>query len=113
MLLVHYANLKADFKKEVSRIANFLDIEITEGLWPKLIKHCSMEYMRSLAARLDLLEALFDGGANTFINKGTNGRWRDVLSSEEVALADEIAAKNLTPDCARWLKTGELPDGEK
>jgi hypothetical protein len=36
-------------------------------------------------------------------SKGTNGRWRDVLSAEEIAAADEIAAQNLTPDCAHWL----------
>ena len=29
------------------------------------------------------------------------------LSPEEVALADEVAAKLLTRDCAHWLKTGE------
>ena len=51
---------------------------------------------------------LFDGGGGSFINKGTNGRWKDVLSADEIAKADLIAAKNLTPDCAHWLRTGEL-----
>jgi len=41
--------------------------------------------------------------------KGTNGRWMDVVSAEEIAKADEIAAQNLTPDCAHCLKTGGLP----
>jgi hypothetical protein len=41
-----------------------------------------------------------------------NGRWKDVLSPTEIALADEAAGKYLTPDCAHWLMTGELPDRE-
>jgi aryl sulfotransferase len=52
---------------------------------------------------------MFKDGAKTFFNKGTNGRWKDVLTVEEIAKADEVAARNLTPDCAHWLKTGELP----
>ncbi len=31
------------------------------------------------------------------------------LSDEEIARCDEVAAKHLSPDCAHWLKTGELP----
>ena len=34
-----------------------------------------------------------DNGANTFFFKGTNGRWKDVLSVEELALYDEKAAQ--------------------
>ena len=53
-------------------------------------------------------DMVFEGGGGNFINKGTNGRWKDVLSAVDIAKCDEIAAKNLSPDCARWLKTGEL-----
>ncbi len=28
--------------------------------------------------------AFWEGGAKTFIHKGTNGRWRDILSKEDV-----------------------------
>ncbi|MFZ1990668.1 MAG: sulfotransferase domain-containing protein [Alphaproteobacteria bacterium] len=113
VLLVHYADLKANFKGEVARIAKFLGIEVSAELWPKIIEHCGMEHMRKLGRNVESVSMLFDGGIDTFIHKGTNGRWKDVLSPEEIALADTVAAKNLTPDCARWLKTGQLPRGEK
>lgn len=64
--------------------------------------------MKQAAAKSDLLDVIFDGGGNSFINKGTNGRWKDVMSAAEIARADYVAAQNLTPDCAHWLKTGEL-----
>lgn len=108
VLLVHYARLKADLPGEFRRIAEFLDIPIDEVELPRMLQHCSLEHMKVRAAQVEFLEQMFDGGGGTFVNKGTNGRWRDVLSPEEIALSDEVAAANLTPDCAHWLKTGEL-----
>jgi len=50
--------------------------------------------------------AIFEGGAGTFINKGVNGRWRDVLSAEDSLAYERMAVEKLGPDCARWLATG-------
>ena len=46
------------------------------------------------------------GGADTFMNKGTNGRWRDRLSAADVAAYEARALAELGPDCARWLEAG-------
>ena len=51
--------------------------------------------------------AFWEGGARTFIHKGTNGRWRDVLSPEESRKYEDMALRTLGPACARWLATGE------
>ncbi|MBV9904532.1 MAG: sulfotransferase domain-containing protein [Alphaproteobacteria bacterium] len=107
VMLLHYANLKADLPGEMRRIAKFLDIKIDESKFGDMLLHCSLEHMKDVGSEDEFLTKMFDGGARTFVNKGTNGRWRDVLSPEEVALADQIAAQRLTPDCAHWLKTGE------
>jgi aryl sulfotransferase len=109
VLLVHFANLKADLPGEIRRIARHLEIPLDEVLMPRIIEHCGFDYMQQAAARMEALNMQFKDGARTFFNKGTDGRWKDVLTVEEVAKADEIAARNLTPDCAHWLKTGELP----
>ena len=50
----------------------------------------------------------FTDGGRTFINQGSNGRWRDVLNEREVAEYEERALAELGPDCARWLSTGRL-----
>jgi aryl sulfotransferase len=113
LLLVHYANLKADLPAEIRRIAAFLDMPVDEALLPRIVEHCGIDYMRSAALANPQSDAglrfAFIGGAETFFNKGVNGRWKDVLTPEEVARADEIAAERLSPACAHWLKTGELP----
>jgi aryl sulfotransferase len=109
VLLVHFNDLKADMEREIRRIARFLEIDVPDSKWPAILEHCSFDYMREAAAKLDMLDKFFKGGGATFIHKGTNGRWKEVLSPAEIARCDEVAARYLTPDCARWLRTGKLP----
>lgn len=47
------------------------------------------------------------GGAETFLHKGTKGRWRDILCDEEMALYDAACERTLTPECREWLECGE------
>jgi aryl sulfotransferase len=112
VLLVHFASLKQDLAQEMRRIAEFLGIEVDAELWPSMVHHCTFEHMKRNAEALSpMLGAVFDGGAQSFVNKGTNGRWRDVLTSADIEKYERIANANLTPDCARWLATGEAPSG--
>jgi aryl sulfotransferase len=109
VLLVHFSKLKADMGGEIRRIADFLDIEVDEKRWPAILEHCSFDYMKKNADSLsENFRGLFEGGLTNFIYKGTNGRWRDVLSRDEIARYESAAKASLTPDCARWLATGEL-----
>ncbi len=43
------------------------------------------------------------------MNKGTDGRWRGVLSEDELALYDATCERTLTPDCRKWLENGGHP----
>lgn len=107
VLLVHFADLKADLDGQMRRIAAFLDIAVDETRWPTILDHCSFDYMKQHAARAAPLGGVFwDGGAETFIHKGTNGRWRDVLTTEESAKYERLALEKLGPACAAWLETG-------
>jgi aryl sulfotransferase len=69
----------------------------------------SLDAMRTRSERLDAgVLRIFKEGAKTFFFKGTNGRWRDVLSAEEVQMYQEKASQVLTPDCLAWLEQGRL-----
>lgn len=108
--LVHFARLKADLEGEMRRIARFLEIDVPAAAWPKILEHCSFDYMKSHADKSAPLGGiLWEGGGGSFINKGLNGRWRELLSKEDVAAYDAVALQELGPECARWLATGELP----
>ncbi|HEV2748868.1 MAG TPA: sulfotransferase domain-containing protein [Allosphingosinicella sp.] len=110
VMMLHFSDLKADMPGQIRRIAAFLDIAIDEAKWPAILEHCSFDYMKQhaeLAAPLG--GVLWEGGARTFIHKGTNGRWRDILSAEESRRYEQMAQRQLGADCARWLATGERP----
>lgn len=107
--MVNFVNLKADMPGEIRRIAAFLDISIDESKWEQIQLHCSFDYMKANAAKsVPLGGAFWEGGAETFIHKGTNGRWREVLSAEQIDRYEKRALTELGPECSHWLATGEL-----
>jgi aryl sulfotransferase len=106
---LHFSALKADMPGQIRRIAAFLDIPVDESQWDAIVEHCSFDYMRAHAElAVPLGGAAWEGGAKTFIHKGTNGRWRDVLTEEDIANYESRALEELGPECAQWLASGEL-----
>jgi aryl sulfotransferase len=107
LLLVHFDDLKADLPGQVRRIADFLGVEVAGERWPAILEHCSFDWMKAHAAKAAPLGGVFwDGGASTFINKGTNGRWRDVLTTADCTAYETLARRELGEACARWLAGG-------
>lgn len=103
--LLHFDELRADMPGEIRRLAEFLDIPIDEDKWQDILLHCSFDYMKRNATKSVPLGGIFwEGGAETFIYKGTNGRWRDVLSEEESRNYEQRAIEALGEECAEWLK---------
>ena len=103
--LVHFNQLKADLAGSIREIAAFLEIPIDEAKFPAIVEHCGFDYMKSHAElSAPLGGVLWEGGATTFINKGTNGRWRDTLTPDEVKDYKAKAVAELGPECARWLE---------
>jgi aryl sulfotransferase len=113
VLLVHYNDLKADRAGEMKRIAEFLDVEISDALWPRLVEAASFESMkRDGDALLPMAHFLWEGGPSRFLHKGSNGRWRDCVAAEDLARYDAIAAREFTPSLARWVEHGRLVAGD-
>jgi aryl sulfotransferase len=76
LLLVHYADLKSDLAGEISRIAQFLGIAIDAETLSRIERHCTFGYMKANAEKFAPRGGQqFEGGAQSFIYKGTNGRW--------------------------------------
>jgi aryl sulfotransferase len=104
VLMLHFASLKRDLAGEIRRVAGFLEVPIDEARFPAIVEHCSFDYMKKNATKSTPLGGVFwDGGAETFIHKGVNGRWRDVLSPEECAAYDARSRAELGEACAGWL----------
>ncbi|HYZ34583.1 MAG TPA: sulfotransferase domain-containing protein [Crenalkalicoccus sp.] len=104
LMLLHFDELKADLPGAIRRIAGFLEIPVDEARFPAIVEHCGFDWMKAHAERsAPLGGGLWEGGASTFIHKGTNGRWRDVLTAADCQRYEEMALRELGPDCAAWL----------
>jgi aryl sulfotransferase len=87
LLLVHYNDLKEDLSGEMKRIAEFLDITTPETLWSGLVEAASFESMKRDGGTLVAhVERLLVGGHQSFFHKGTNSRWRGVLTDADLEL---------------------------
>jgi aryl sulfotransferase len=107
ILFVHYADLLADLEGGMRRIARFLGIDQPAEVWPLMVRNCTFAEMKKHGGELmPHMKMFLKGGADSFFNKGTNGRWREVFSAEELELYDAAAKRELTPDCRRWVEQG-------
>ena len=107
VMLIHFNDMKADLDGAIRRIADFLGFAPDGQAMHKIAEHSSFGYMKTHAPEMAPRGGMmWKGGADTFINKGINGRWRDRLTPEDIAAYDRTAIRELGPDCASWLENG-------
>lgn len=107
ILFVHFNDLRANLMGEIRRIADFLNISVPDAALARIAQAVSLEQMRGEAERADSgLVRSFEGGAATFFFKGINGRWRDVLSAQELELYEQKVSGILPADARNWLEHG-------
>ncbi len=113
MLLVHYADLKAEPAAEIARIAAYLGIELPGQTMAEIVAAADFAAMRAEGDVLMPFAARsWDRGADRFLYKGVNGRWKDVLTPADL---DAYAARvnvEFTPALAAWLEGGRLKAGD-
>lgn len=103
----HYSDMLSDLEGEMRRIAAYLEIDVPQELWPRVVNACTFEGMKKKATEYAPNGGVaWKGGADTFINKGTNGRWKDILTNEELDQYQAACDKVLTPECRAWLEFG-------
>jgi len=113
LLLVHFNDLKTDLSVEMRRISAFLEISVKEAIWPDLVEAATFDSMKRNGAQiLAKLEHLFRGGHETFLHKGTNERWRDVLTEADLALYEKHAHSALSLGLFNWLRNGRRLAGD-
>eukprot|EP00656_Telonema_subtile_P015867 TRINITY_DN18351_c0_g2_i1.p3 TRINITY_DN18351_c0_g2~~TRINITY_DN18351_c0_g2_i1.p3 ORF type:complete len:122 (-),score=34.23 TRINITY_DN18351_c0_g2_i1:89-454(-) len=108
---IHFNDLLNDLHGTVHEIADFLEIEIPPEDAAALVDSLTFASMKKEASDpsktlVPLGGAIFKGGGDAFINKGTNGRWKGVLSEEQLLQYDRVVQDKLNPECAAWLAEG-------
>ena len=109
VLLVHFNDLEADRDGEMRRVAEFLGIETPAPLWPALVEAAGFAAMKKVGKQLlPGAEQGFEGGAERFLFKGKNGRWRDAAHAEDLAMYEARVKAEFPPDLAHWIEHGRL-----
>ncbi|HXV01886.1 MAG TPA: sulfotransferase domain-containing protein [Caulobacteraceae bacterium] len=113
LLMVHYNDLKADLEGEMSRISDFLGIATPKSLMGELAEAARFETMKAQGAQiLPHIGEMFDHGPERFLNKGVNGRWKDVMGADDLARYDALVKSKFTPSEAAWIEHGRLGAGD-
>jgi aryl sulfotransferase len=107
LLFVHFADLLAQPAVEIQRIADFLGIPVTADSLDRIVEAVSFKSMKQNSdAVVGAAAGFWEGGSKRFVNKGTNGRWREVLSDDDLLAYHAMVEKALSKECARWLEEG-------
>lgn len=108
ILLVHFADLLANTAGQIRRIADFLEIAATDKQIAHIVQQTGLTAMRTRAEQGDArVKQIWADGSRSFFYKGTNGRWKGVLTDEELAMYEYTATSVLAPACKGWLEQGQ------
>ncbi len=110
VMLLHYNDMLVDLEAAVRDVADFCDIPVDDDLVARVAERTTFANMKKTAIEMESkgpdMPEIFRGGQKTFFHKGKNGRWRDVLTDEDLALYEAAKKRVLEPECARWLEEG-------
>lgn len=106
VLPVHFADLINDKANQIERIAIFLGVTNDLDRKAMILHRSSIEYMRQNSDKFE--DRFFEQGR--FVYKGTNGRWKDLLSEQKVREYENKLTEKLELECANWVSNGgDLP----
>ena len=107
ILFVHFGDLLAQPGVEIRRVADFLGIGLSADAERRVVRAVQFDTMKQGADKvLGGAAEMWDGGGQRFMNRGTNGRWREVLGEKELLDYRAMVERTLSPECARWLEEG-------
>lgn len=113
ILFVHFNDLLHDLTSEIARIASYLQINLPAAAFSTIAQTLSFASVKQYAAMmlpmpLEAAQNTWKQGSDAFFFKGTNGRWKEVLSEAELLMYEQAKARVLSPDSAQWLEQGRI-----
>ncbi|MEJ6704727.1 MAG: sulfotransferase domain-containing protein [Pseudomonadales bacterium] len=109
-LFLHYNDMLSDLSGAVAKLAAFSGIEVDRQKIARVVEATTFEKVKqkALALKNDRMASTFEGGQAQFIFKGTNGRWKDIFTDQDLDLYEAAKQRVLSEDCARWLEQGGI-----
>jgi aryl sulfotransferase len=116
ILFVHFDDLLSDPAAEVRRVAQHLEVDLSDGAVETIVAQTTFAAIQANAAMASPMpqqgaDMVWPEGLKTFFFKGTNGRWRGILTDDELAMYEAAKRRVLTPDCAAYTEGGRMSLG--
>ncbi|MEM9459445.1 MAG: sulfotransferase domain-containing protein [Myxococcota bacterium] len=114
LLFLHHSDMLRDLARQARRIARFLGIDASEERIALTVETTTFSNVkRAIANATPPPEApkndrpqMLARGLDGFFHRGTNGRWQEILTPEDLTLYEQAKQRVLTPECATWLEHG-------
>jgi hypothetical protein len=95
VMFCKYEDMKENLETEISKIASFLEIELSDEQRQRVVKHCTFETMKdNKMANRDAIW-LFNQKISKFMRKGQVGDWKNYFTLAQSAAFDEIYAEKM------------------
>ena len=107
ILFLHYGDLLRQPSVEIQRVADFLEIPVSSENLARVVEATTFKPMKADGDNIvGQAGVMWNGGAQRFLHKGTNGRWHEVLNDKDLEAYEAMKNKTLSRECAGWLEQG-------
>jgi hypothetical protein len=111
VVMCHYADFSADLPGEIVRLADLLDINVSQDCAEKFAAEASLERMRDRADYVIPNAGAIWRDDRAFFRAGSFGEWRARVSEDVLAEYDRTVEAIASPDLASWAHHGRLTSG--
>ena len=105
VLILHFNDLKKNLKGNIINISKFLGYNYDDEIINKIHYKCTFEYMKNNSTKC--VPFAFKNSKN-FINKGTNKRWKDKLSEEDLDKYKKLITSFFEDQVVEWIENGSI-----
>ena len=106
ILILHFNDLKHDLNSNIDKIADFLGYEYDEDIMKTVYKKSTFEWMKRNSKKCAPLP--FKNNFSSFINKGTNKRWKNVLNEDNITKYKNLIKYFFNENEINWIENGGM-----
>lgn len=104
ILILHFNDLKKDLKGNINKISEFLGYDYNEEIMNEVYKKSTFEWMKGNSKKCAPL--LFKNNSSNFINKGTNKRWKNSLTQDDILKYKNLIKSFFNENEINWVENG-------
>ncbi|XP_015284807.1 PREDICTED: sulfotransferase family cytosolic 1B member 1-like [Gekko japonicus] len=90
ILYLFYEDMKEDLSREIQRVKNFLEVDLSESVVQKIAQHTTFQAMKAnpMTNCEDVPSTVFDRTISSFMRKGEVGDWKNYFTVAQREMFD-------------------------